>query len=289
MTGSILVPIDGSEKDARALAVAADLARLADASLTVVRVRDAGTAPTSAEVEHAILDAVRSAAGRVGLAVSRGVACEVLDADDVPAALLAKADAMSAAAVVMATRAPQAIGRAIHGSVADRIVREATQPVMLVPPGADFLGGHDVRLRRVLVPVDGSDASLTVLAHLLAFANARELDLVLFRVVPPTFGHSRAEAAETTLNELVVRVRTRGATAEARVVEAEDPAATIAAAIRQDLVDFIAMSTRGAGGVERLVFGSVATAVVRASEVPVLLVTPATSVPRTPRPPFVER
>ena len=63
-----------------------------------------------------------------------------------------------------------------------------------------------------------------------------------------------------------------------RVVEAVDPAAAVIDALRQDLADFIAMSTRGAGGVERMVLGSVATTVVRASEVPVYLVTPAARV-----------
>jgi nucleotide-binding universal stress UspA family protein len=53
----------------------------------------------------------------------------------------------------------------------------------------------------------------------------------------------------------------------------------IVEAIRQDLIDFIAMSTRGAGGIPRTMLGSVATAVVRASEVPVLLVTPNVPIP----------
>lgn len=52
-------------------------------------------------------------------------------------------------------------------------------------------------------------------------------------------------------------------------------------AIRGDLVEFIAMSTRGEGGLRRLMLGSVAEHVVRHSEVPVLLVT-ARSGPAVP-------
>jgi nucleotide-binding universal stress UspA family protein len=278
MTRTILVPLDGSTKDGRALAVAADVARLADASLTVLRVLETRPEMTLGESREAVLAAIREASERVGLAVPHGVTCEVIEADDVPAVLLARVTA-NVAAMVMATRAPQAIGRALHGSVADRVVREATCPVMLVPPGADFMRGHDVRLRRVLVPLDGSGASVSVLAHLLAFAHAQELELVLLRLVAPTPTHSRAEAAEAMLNELVARVRTRGVAAEARIIEGDVDAATITAAIRQELVDFIAMSTRGASGLDRLAFGSVATAVVRASEIPVLLVTPVATVP----------
>jgi len=141
------------------------------------------------------------------------------------------------------------------------------------------MGGRDVHLRRGLVPVDGSAAAVSVMDHLLAFPNARELDLLILQVVPPEPNHESAEKSEQTLAALVERVRERGATAEARVVEARDPAVVIVGAIRQDLVDFIAMTTRGAGGIARTMLGSVATAVVRASEVPVLLVTPNVPIP----------
>jgi nucleotide-binding universal stress UspA family protein len=58
------------------------------------------------------------------------------------------------------------------------------------------------------------------------------------------------------------------------VVEADEPAEAIAATVREALVELIAMSTRGAGGLRRFVLGSVAEGVVRASEVPVMLLTP---------------
>ena len=279
MTSIILLPVDGSDKDARALAVAADLAQLADASVLVVRVRNPQTELATDESRSTMLQAMRAAAEVVGLRVPRGLTCEVLDGDDVPNALFGRADSVNATALVMATRAPQAIGRAIHGSVADRMVREGTRPVVLVPPRADYMGGRDVHLRRGLVPVDGSAMALSVIAHLLAFPNARELDLLLLQVVPPSPNHDTARQAEQTLTTLVERIRARGITADARVVEAHSAPTVIVEAVRQDLVDVIAMTTRGAGGVARAMMGSVATAVVRASEVPVLLVTPATAQP----------
>jgi nucleotide-binding universal stress UspA family protein len=56
-------------------------------------------------------------------------------------------------------------------------------------------------------------------------------------------------------------------------VESADPGAAIVDAIRNDLVEMIAMTTRGAGGLRRMALGSVAEYVVRHSEIPVLLVT----------------
>jgi nucleotide-binding universal stress UspA family protein len=281
MTSTILVAVDGSDKDARALAVAADLAQLGDAMLVVVRVYNAQTESATHESRSGMLQAMRVAAEVVGLRVPRGLTCEVLDGDDVPNALLTRAHSANATALVMATRAPQAIDRAIHGSVADRVVRAGSRPVILVPPRASSMGGREVHLRRGLVPIDGSATALSVIDHLLAFPNARELGLLLLQVVPPEPDHEAARKAEEALITLADRIRERGVTAEARVVEASHPATVIVDAIRQDLVDFVAMSTRGAGGIARAMLGSVATAVVRASEVPVLHVTPNLPSPST--------
>ena len=133
MTSTILVPVGGSDKDARALAVAGDLAQIADASVVVVRVCNPEAESATQESRSSMLQAMRAAAEVVGLRVPRGLTCEVLDGDDVPNALLRRADGVNARILVMATRAPQAIDRAIHGSVADRVVRDGTRPVVLVP------------------------------------------------------------------------------------------------------------------------------------------------------------
>ena len=282
MTRTILVPVDGSEKDARALAVAVDLADLANASVLVTRVRSQDDERLRPQSTGDPLDAMRATTEVVARRVRHGLTCEVLSADDVPNAILARADDAEAMAVVMATRAPQAIDRAVHGSVADRVVREGTRPVVLVPPRADFMAGRDVRLRHGLLPVDGSAASLSVLDHLLALPNARELRLLLLQVVPPEPNHEAAVRAEEALATIVEGLGQRGVTAEARVVEARNPAEIVVDAVRQELTDFIAMNTRGASGIARTVFGSVATAVVRSSEVPVFLITPNVLQPSPP-------
>ena len=278
MPPTVLVPLDGSDKDARALAVAVDFAHVADAALHLVRVLDplAGGAPSApTQSRSAVERGLREAAEHL-ITASGGHAAtwEVLDGPDVAGVLLGRAGAMNAIATVMATQAPRAVDRAIHGSVADRVVREGTRPVVLVPPQADYLRGRQLRLRRALVPLDGTDASLAVLAHILAFPRARELELVLLQVVLPDLRRVAAERAARELDVVAERARAAGATAEVRISEARDPAVAIVDAIRHELVDVVAMRTRGAGGVERMVLGSVATTVVRASEVPVFLVPP---------------
>ncbi len=282
MTATVLVSLDGSDKDARALAVAVDFAHVADAALHLVRVLDPladGEPGTSPGARQSAERALRDAAAQMAASADRPATWEVLEGSDVAGVLLGRALATNALATVMATHAPRAVERALHGSVADRVAREGIRPVVLVPPQADYLRGRQLRLRRVLVPLDGSDASLEVLAHLLAFPRASELELVLLRVVLPDLRRVAAGEAARQLDAAAARARAAGVPATARVAEARDPARVIVDSIRQELVDLIAMRTRGAGGIGRMMLGSVANSVVQASEVPVFLVPPAATAP----------
>lgn len=313
MTTTVLVPVDGTEKDERALPAAMALADLTDAALHLIRVlpppdrtlvaraEALGIPDVMHEERRSAEEQVRATAGRLAADTGRRVTAEVVDGPDVAHTLLRRASERHADLVVMATRAAGALGRAVRGSVADRVVRESPRPVVLVPPGADDTRGKHIELRRVLVPLDGSALSLRVIDHLLSLPHGADLAYVLLEVVRPGFARvvatadtaawaanmATAEAnlaaadapdaraaAEQRLKAVAERLRAQGVkVVEVRVTEAADPAASIAAAVRRELADFIAMSTHGSSGFKRLVLGSVAERVVRESDVPVLLVT----------------
>jgi nucleotide-binding universal stress UspA family protein len=283
----ILVPVDGSDKDARAIPVAAALIDLTEATPRVLRVFEDSIASLPARSARlGVLDKVnelrveaiqkgRKTAADLGALVHRDVTFEMIDATDAGAALLDAIAKDGVGLVVMATRAPSAIGRAIQGSVADRLARESPRPVVLVPPPAKHLAGKHIMLQRVLVPLDGSAASQRVIPYLLELPRASAMELVLIQAVRANDEgtHENAVAAERRLDTIAERLRERGSRVEVRVIESADPGAVIVDAVRNDLVELIAMSTRGASGLRRMVLGSVAEHVVRHSEVPVLLVT----------------
>ncbi len=287
MSNPVMVSLDGSDKDARALAVAAALAEIANTGLHLVRVFDMPIETLSsragalgvAAAARTLRDTVRRelADAADGLATSSGrpVSWEVLDGADVPGVLTQHAAARDARLVVMGTRAAGAAGRALRGSVADRVMRESPRPVVLVPPGADRLGDKTIQVLRVLVPLDGSALAASSIEYLLALPHADRLEYALVEVVAASGADRARTEAEQRLDAVADRVRARGARAEVAVLEASDPAAAIVASVREALVDLIAMSTRGAGGLRRMVLGSVAERVVRTSEVPVMLLTPA--------------
>lgn len=307
MTPTVLVPLDGSDKDQRAIPAAAAVADLAGGDVHLIRVFDTpveslssrartfGLAEAARETRNDMERGIQGIADRLTADTGRSVTAEVAEGFDIASVLLTRASERSADLVVMATRASGALVRGLRGSVADRVMRESGRPVVLVPPLPDDVKGKPVELGRALVPLDGSDVALGTIDYLLRLKRASDLEYVLLEVVTSgrvservadapalqpfqnsnDFARARADA-EQRLNGVADRLRRRGVKdVRVRVIEGADPGAAISRAARDEQVDFIAMSTRGKGGLKRFVFGSAAEKVVRESDIPVLLVTPA--------------
>ena len=282
MSNDILVAVDGSRKDGRGIAIGLALAELADATVHLVRVMvpatgtemsearflgiDPGAASGRIDVEKRLTDTARRLTSERG----RAVFWEIVESADPAAELVRLASARDVRAVVMGTRAASRAGLALVGSVADRVMRESPKPVVLVPPRAADIEGREVTIQRVLVPLDGSELSARAVDYLLALPTIANLQYVLVRAVD----RENYMAALRYLRVVADRFAARGALAEPRVIESTEPARPIASAARELLVDMIAMSTRGSGGLRRLFLGSVAEGVVHEAEVPVLLLTP---------------
>src|SRR4051812_26023920 len=140
----VMVALDGSEKDERAIAVGSALGRLSQSDLHFVRV-------VADSVEHSAAEAglVRTTAAQTASSDGHNTHA-VLHSPDVAAALIRHVVERDALLIVMATRAPSTTSRAIAGSVADEVMRESLRPVVLVPPGAGFLAGKQPTITRVL-------------------------------------------------------------------------------------------------------------------------------------------
>ena len=280
----IVVTLDGSDKDGRAIAVGKALARLAESPLHFVRVvSDPPTDVTGRPVAPGLSEAaaIRHAGARAELAAVEAAhsggpearaTSALLNARDVADALIEHAVDQNALLVVMATRAPGVASRAIVGSVSDRVMRDSRRPVVLVPPGAGFLAGKRPAITRVLVPLDDSSLSLRSLEFIIRLPHARDLEYVLLEVISDVIG---GPEAEMRLQTAAAWLRSQGVRAVEPVIsQGMNTAEAILTSVREVLPDAIVMSTRGAGGVGRLTFGSVAEGVVRASELPVMLLTP---------------
>jgi nucleotide-binding universal stress UspA family protein len=139
LTGTLLVPVDGSPGAATALPVARSLARATAARVLLLQVitplvrygrgryiepHFEERARAAAEVE---LEALAAEFRQVGVPTEvRAVVGPI-----VPSIVALAAEA-GADLIVMGTHAATGVRRAVLGSVADEVVRKATQPVLLV-------------------------------------------------------------------------------------------------------------------------------------------------------------
>lgn len=138
--------------------------------------------------------------------------------------------------------------------------------------------------QRVLVPLDGSRVAEAILPFIEQIAGPLDMEVLLVRVVPLTSTDVAAMAKEAQRGEpilkeldaqgylepLVASLKAKAVRAGARV-RIGDPATEIVAAAKEINADLIAMTTHGRSGLGRLLFGSVAEAVLRGSPIPVFL------------------
>ncbi len=138
--------------------------------------------------------------------------------------------------------------------------------------------------RRALVPLDGSMIAEAIVPFILEIAGPLDMEVVLLRVVvPPTpvvveggahvvvedVEKMRADAEEY-LAPIAAALRARGVRVTSHVRFGEAVGEILSGA-REIGADMIAMTTHGRGGLGRLLFGSIAEAVLRQAEVPVFL------------------
>jgi nucleotide-binding universal stress UspA family protein len=202
--------------------------------------------------------------------------------------------------VVMTTQGRGPVARFWLGSVADRLVRQSTIPILFVRPHEEDSDlTEETKFERMLIPLDGSPLAEQVLKPASTLAAATNAQVTLLRVVqqltPESYvAHSRRFSgirpallkqlqdvdrqerlrAEDYLNQLAARLGTRSLTVETRVVSHVRPATAILDDASAHSVDLIALATQGRGGLKRLLVGSVADKVLRGATTPVLVYRP---------------
>ena len=136
------------------------------------------------------------------------------------------------------------------------------------------------RLKRILVPLDGSECAEKVLPKVEELATELKASIALLRVAyAHTFpGGDPTEAevkvvreAEEYLRKIEDRLKAKGLKVDSHVRYGNDAEEILDHATQKD-IDFIAMTTHGWSGVKRFLLGSVAEKVLRHSSKPIFLV-----------------
>jgi nucleotide-binding universal stress UspA family protein len=185
LTGPIVVPLDGSKNAEEAVAPAAALAKESGVPIRFVHVLDGERLSDAAERERA---ATIFQTYVMGLAQAAGVPAgaftsTVLDGN---AARGVVDFAKDAGMIVLATHGRSGLRASLIGSVADKIVRGATVPILAIPLG----GGEPFSGKPVVIALDGSPEAEGRLAIGRSLARAFSLKVNLVRAfsVPPPAG-----------------------------------------------------------------------------------------------------
>jgi len=133
---------------------------------------------------------------------------------------------------------------------------------------------------RILVPLDGSEAAESALAHAAQMADLFDAELILLRAafldVAPDVDLSEARhmlvnESETYVREVARRLQSHGRRVRTEVCWRKAAEAIIDYAVAQN-VSVVVMATHGHSSSERWPMGSIAEKVLRSMQVPLLLI-----------------
>ena len=205
---------------------------------------------------------------------------------DIAAEILALAANKNADLIVMSTHGRSGFRRLALGSVAERVLHNATIPLLLVREGAALHTTNPIE--HLLVPLDGSSFAERSIPLAVELSTQTGATLTMLRVVQDLDAQNKQiifkseEAAEEAvtqwkllatryLDELAKGIKAEGVKVSSMVLsgDPENLIGTIAETLPADL---IVMSTHGRSGVSRWVYGRVANKVLRTASCPVLLV-----------------
>lgn len=298
MTSSIhklLLATDSSEAARQAEGYACYLARLWGAELIAVTILEF---PTGMNPKHPVneiylgellKDATRNLAEAKARVTEQGIVIDTRIATGIPSEeLLTAARKEEADLLIVGTKGKTGLAHVLLGSTAERVIRVAPCPVLVVRAGGARTAGkpaacHQIEFGRILVPVDFSDCSLDAVEYAALWAHQLKGAITLLHVLEPvsygldfTLGQSAErqrtkERIHSRLEQIAGALRRAGATADHRV-QGGYPADSILDHVRASRADLIVMGTHGWRGLSHVLMGSVAEAVLRQAPCPVLAV-----------------
>lgn len=295
---AILAAVDFSHASGLALVQASRIAATFGRPLLVVTVADAllAAAEGVASGEDPLSLLAQALREFVDDTLGAGAASRhhlLVPVGDPASEVLREAEQRGVDLIVLATQGASGVRKAMFGSVAERVLRTATRPVLVVPPAVEqgpmrTLGS----LQEVLAPVDFHDHTLDDARVASRVARASHAELRLLHVVPGEAGmrwsvmppmlasllEAQWSGAQVTqaerAREALEAVASSLDTPPVPMLEVVEGSAAerIADVAERAEVDLIVMGLRGTAGLVGARVGSVAYRVLCASPVPVLAV-----------------
>jgi nucleotide-binding universal stress UspA family protein len=291
----ILCPVDFSDSSQHALDHAVALAKWYGARLSALYVHRmapplVGIGPYIEPMTPVLLSDVERARltadlGRFVAGRAAGLAIDVLveEGVNIAQAIIERADRLRAGLITIGTHGSTGFARWTLGSVAEKVLRTAPCPVLIVPPRATGTGIPG-EVRRIICPVDFSASSGAALRYAASLAEATAARVTVVHVVdagsdgpePPVqeFFQYRDRLFEHAGRALKAHVppAVRAICAVDELVFVGRPYVEILRLASEQQADLIVMGVHGRGALDRMFFGSTTQHVVRQAACPVLTI-----------------
>ncbi len=300
MYEKIIVALDGSQLAEVVLWYAARLAGRLGASLTLVYVSTPGELisrnmyecylqDTTAKVK----DLAEKYAVETGKARSVYVNFQILNG--MPAEeILNYADKNKVDLIVLSTQGKSGIRRWALGNVASKIVSATSKQVMLIRAKGGQTDVSKEKLTNVLVPVDGSRESESILKSVTYLAAELKLSVTLLHIYTHELSaypsidsikeiEKQRKTRKAYIEKLGSKLSAQGLNIETvfKEVSLGEEAAEIIKLADEGSFSLVAMATHGRSGIGRWIFGSNAQKVLYEGSTPMLLVRPTKSRKKT--------
>jgi nucleotide-binding universal stress UspA family protein len=310
MFTKIAVPLDGSPLAEKALPYAVKIAELYKAQLLLLRVAE--LSPFTTDTTEHELAAVRTAENYL-----KDVKQSITDPDldlflepekvellavygDRDSDLAELIPYEHADLIIMTTHGRTGFSRMVLGSVANKILRHTLLPIILIRPENIETSELVVEemmettsmsegLKRVLVTLDGTPASESVVENAITLGRETGAEIILMQVINPiipveygapvtafTFDldkdlEERREAALDYLKKIEAKIEAEGIRCRCNIFVG-NAAYEIVTYARKTHANLILMATHARGKFGQFLMGSVADQVVRETHLPVMLV-----------------
>jgi nucleotide-binding universal stress UspA family protein len=264
----LIIPLDGTESVEEILLYATSITPRDTTAITLLNVLPVGRTEPATGVNAHIKD-IHDALNQGGWSVTRETRMGNAVEEIVKFTLLNPATLL-----LMSTHGRTGLERIREGSVTEQVLRQSPCPVFIL---------HSTRaepadkrkqglFRRVLVPLDGTDASAAILGCVETFAKAHDSEVIIFHdemeTAEPESQHAVIKAA---LQEHSVRLANAGLKVSLDMSTYKRPIREILNKIDELNIDLVSMASHGKSGTRRVLEESVTAEVIRHANCPLLV------------------
>jgi len=208
--------------------------------------------------------------------------------------IINQAETDSDTLIAMVTHGRSGLGRWVLGSVTDKVLHGASNPLLITHAQEEGQAPTEATLENLVVPLDGSALADKVLPHVTALSSAMGLNVILVRVtasadeyyfyvdISSAAGintdrfYAYAQEAEVPaaryLSQVKENLLKNGVKSVKERVVSGNSAISILDLVQETPNCLVALTTHGRSGVERWILGSVTDRLVRHSGQPVLVI-----------------